>query len=94
MAATGVGVAYSFVAMSRRDEANSICPTDCSDTNGVNAWNRAHSAGNIATGAFIVGAAGIASGVAVWLLAKPAADGAPGSQISLGPGGIQLAGRW
>ena len=94
VAAIGVGVAYSFVAMSRRDEASSICSNACGDTNGVDAWNRANSAGNIATGAFIVGAAGVASGVVVWLLAKPAAEGAPGSQISLGPGGIQLTGRW
>ena len=92
--ATGVGVAYNFVAMSRRDHATSICPNDCSDPTGVNAWNDAHSAGNIATGAFIIGAAAIASGVAVWLLAKPTAEGAPASQISLGPGGIQVAGRW
>ena len=94
VAAIGVGVAYSFVAMSRRDHASSICPSDCSDTDGVNAWNDARSAGNIATGAFIVGAAGIASGVVVWLLAKPAADGTPRTQIGVGPGGIQLAGRW
>jgi len=61
---------------------------------GVNAWNDAHSAGNIATGAFIVGGAAIASGVAVWLLAKPAAESPTASQISFGPGGIQVAGRW
>jgi hypothetical protein len=94
VAAIGVGVAYSFVAMSRRDEASSICPTDCPDMKGISAWNRANSAGTIATGAFIVGAAGIASGIVVWLLAKPATDAAPSSQISLGPGGIQLTGRW
>jgi len=92
--ATGVGVAYTFVAMSRRDHANSICPNDCTDMIGVNAWNDAHSAGNIATGAFIVGGAAIASGVAVWLLAKPAAESPTASQISFGPGGIQVAGRW
>jgi len=92
--ATGVGVAYSFVAMSRRDHATSICPNDCSDPNGVNAWSNARSAGNIATGSFIVGAAAIASGVAVWLIAKPTAEGAPAAQISLGPGGIQVGGRW
>jgi len=94
VAATGVGVAYGFVAMSRRDEANSICSSECADRRGVNAWQDAHSAGNIATGAFIVGAVGIATGVVVWLLAKPAADGAPGAQIALGPGVIQLGGRW
>ena len=89
VAAIGVGGAYTFVAMSRRNEASSICPTNCDDTYGLNAWKRANSAGTVATGAFIVGAAGIASGAVVWLLAKPAADGAPGSPISLGPGGIQ-----
>jgi len=94
VAATGVGVAFSFVAMSRRDTANGICPGDCASTEGVEAWKRATSAGNIATGAFIVGAAGIASGVAVWLLAKPGSDGAPATQISFGPGGIQMTGRW
>jgi hypothetical protein len=92
--ATGVGVAYSFVAMSRRDHASSICPNDCPNQTGVTAWSDARSAGNIATGSFIVGAVSIASGVAVWLLAKPTAEGAPAPQISLGPGGIQLAGRW
>jgi len=92
--ATGVGVAYGFVAMSRRDHASSICPNDCPDMSGVNAWHDAHSAGDIATGAFIVGAAGIASGVVVWLLAKPTAESAPATQISLGPGGIQIGGRW
>jgi hypothetical protein len=92
--ATGVGVAYSIVAMSRRDHASSICPNDCPNVNGVNAWNDAHAAGNIATGAFIVGAAAIASGVAVWLLARPAGERPPASQISLGPGGIQVEGRW
>jgi len=94
VAATGVGVAYGFVAMSRRDEASSICPSVCADMKGVNAWHDAHSAGNIATGGFIVGAVGIATGVVVLLLAKPTADGAAGSRVSFGPGGIQLAGRW
>jgi hypothetical protein len=94
VAATGVGVAYGFIAMSRRDEASSICPSACPEMKGVKEWNDARSAGNIATGAFIIGAAGLATGVVVWLLAKPAPDGAPGTQISLGPGGIRVAGRW
>src|SRR4029079_9777270 len=55
--ATGVGVAYSFVAMSRRDHATSICPNDCSEPNGVNAWSDAKSAGNIATAYCRVGLA-------------------------------------
>ena len=94
VAATGVGVAYGFVAMSRRDEASSICPSECADMKGVNAWHDAHSAGNIATGGFIVGAVGIATGVVILLLARPNADGAVDSRVSVGPGGIQVAGRW
>ena len=94
VAATGVGVAYGFVAMSRRDEASTICPSACPDMKGVNEWNDARSAGNIATGAFIVGAVGIASGVVVWLLARPAADGAPGHRSAWGPveSSLQVAG--
>jgi hypothetical protein len=93
--ATGVGVAYGVIAMSRKNDANNVCPEEqCNDQPGVNAWNRAHSAGNISTGAFIIGAAGIASGIAVWFLAKPAADGDRSTQISLGPGGLRLEGRW
>jgi hypothetical protein len=94
VAAAGVGVAYSFVAVSRRDTATGICPGDCNTKEGVEAWNRANTAGDVATGALIVGAAGIVSGVVVWLLAKPPADGAPASQVSFGPGGVHLTGRW
>lgn len=95
VAATGVGIAYGLITMSRKDQANSICPTQqCDTTPGVDAWIRAHDAGNISTGAFIIGAAGIVSGAAVWFLAKPKADGAAGTQISVGPGGLQVRGSW
>ncbi len=95
VAATGVGVAYGLIAMSRRDSAKAICSTDqCSDHRGSDRWNQALSAGNVSTGAFVIGAAGIASGVIVWLSAKPSADGALGPQISLGPRGLQVGGSW
>jgi hypothetical protein len=95
VAATGLGVAYGFVAMSRRETANNLCPTSqCNGQDGSDAWNRAHSAGNISTGSFIVGAAGIASGVVIWLRAKPTTDTATGPQVSLGPAGLQVEGRW
>ena len=95
VAATGVGIAYGLITMSRKDQANNICPTQqCGTQPGVDAWIRTHDAGNIATGAFIIGAAGIVSGAAVWFLAKPKSDGAAGTQISLGPGGLQVRGSW
>jgi hypothetical protein len=95
LAASGVGVAYGLVAKSLRDEANGLCPKpQCPDQSGVDRWNQASSAAGIATGAFVIGAAGIASGVVIWLSGKPAADGVRGPQISLGPGRIQVSGRW
>jgi hypothetical protein len=95
VAATGLGVAYSLIAMSRRETANNLCPTtQCTGQDGLDAWSSANTAGNIATGAFIVGAAGLASGLVIWLRAKPAADTAPGAQISLGPAGLQVGGKW
>ena len=95
VAATGLGVAYGLVAMSRRDEANNVCPMpQCPTQHGVDLWSDTRSAANISTGAFIVGAAGIASGLVIWLRAKPTTDAAPSPQISLGPGGFQLQGQW
>jgi hypothetical protein len=91
VAATGVGIAYGLIAMSRRNEANDVCPAQCADQT---QWNSARSAGNVATGALIVGAVGIASGVVIWLRTRPASDVAPGAQVGLGPGGLLLRGRW
>jgi hypothetical protein len=91
VAATGVGIAYGLIAMSRRNEANGVCPAQCADQT---LWNSARSAGNVATGALIVGAVGIASGVVIWLRTRPASDVAPGAQVGLGPGGLLLRGRW
>jgi hypothetical protein len=94
VAATGVGVAYGLIAKSRKDDANQLCPMpQCPNQKGVDRWNDAGTAASIATGAFVIGAAGIASGVFIWLRDKPA-DSASGPQISLGPRGLQLQGSW
>jgi hypothetical protein len=95
VAATGVGVAYGLIANSRKDDANQLCPMpQCLTQKGVDRWNEAGSAASIATGAFVIGAAGIASGAFIWLRDKPAGDTASGPQISLGPRGFQLQGSW
>jgi hypothetical protein len=80
--------------MSRRNQANDACPALCTNTTQVDLWNSARSAGNVATGALIIGAAGIGSGVVIWLRTKPTSDVAPATQIGLGPGGLELRGRW
>jgi hypothetical protein len=72
-----------------------LCPDPkCPDQDGVDRWNDAASAATIATGAFVIGAAGIASGVVLWLRGEPTADSAPGPRVSLGPGGFQVVGSW
>jgi hypothetical protein len=94
LAAIGVGTAYGLVAISRRNSASAVCPAACADPSGVALWNRARSAGEGATVAFIVGAAGVAAGVTMWLVAKPESPEAPAARLSLGPGVVQLSGRW
>jgi hypothetical protein len=94
VAAIGVGALYGSIAMSRKAEAQAACPGQCADQDGVNKWDGAFSAGNISTGAFVVGAAAIASGAFVWWRARPAANGVPETQVSLGPGGLRVLGRW
>jgi hypothetical protein len=95
VAALGVGIGYGLVAISRRDAAAAICQAQCTPgTDGVERWNRARAAGDVATVASLVGIVGVASGVTLWLLAKPHAAQAPRAQVSLAPGFVQVVGRW
>jgi hypothetical protein len=89
----GVGTAFALTAISRRDTASAICPAQCTDGAGVDAWNRARSAGDVATVGFVAGAAGLATGIALWLLSDPP-DRSGGTQVSLGPGLVEVVGRW
>jgi hypothetical protein len=94
VAALGVGIGYGLIAISRRDAAATICPAQCANPDGVDRWNRARSAGDIATVASLVGIASLAGGVTLWMIAKPHAAPAPRVQVSLAPGFIRVDGRW
>jgi hypothetical protein len=95
VAGIGVGTAYALIAISRRDDAAAACPThECGTSDGVARWNRARSAGDVATVASLVGIAGLAGGVTLWLSTNPHAEQASGAQVSLAPGFIQVLGRW
>jgi hypothetical protein len=91
--ALGVGATYALVAISRRDAASAACPAACADPPAVEQWNRARSAGDIATVGFVTGAAAVAGGVTLWLLAKPGAEPAR-AQLSFGPRSVGVFGRW
>jgi hypothetical protein len=89
----GLGIGYGLASMSKHDDAAKACPRTCSDQHGVDLWNQARAAGNVSTAAFIVAAAGLAGGAALWFTApRPAPAGT--TQIGLGLGTLQLRGTW
>jgi hypothetical protein len=90
----GVGIGYGLESLSKHHQAAQVCPDVCADQGGVDLWNSAVSAGNVATVGFIVGAAGLAGGAVLWFTAAPAAHDAGGTQVGLGPGTVQLKGAW
>jgi hypothetical protein len=92
----GLGIGYGLDAKSKRDTARADCPTPtCPDMNGSTLWDSAVSAGNVATIAFVVSGAALATGAVLWFTAKPGSrerDG--GTQVGFGPGTLQLRGTW
>jgi hypothetical protein len=95
VAALGVGMGYAVAAIARRDAASVNCPTSqCAKSEDVARWNSARSAGNVATVASVVGAASLAGGVTLWLIAKPHAGAPPNTQVSLAPGFVEVLARW
>jgi hypothetical protein len=87
----GVGTAFGLMTISKKHDAETVCPDQCASEAGVAAWNDAHSAGNISTVAFVVGGLGVVGGAALWFTAP---SGGPGARLGLGPSGVQLKGAW
>lgn len=80
--AGGVGIAgmiagsvFGLTAVSRRDEARELCPDDCADDAGVEAWRDAKRAGDASTAAFLVGGAALATGLVLWVTAPDESAG-------------------
>jgi hypothetical protein len=94
VASLGVGTAAALVAISRRDSASAVCPSACRDQSGVDLWNGARNAGDVATGAFIVGASAVVGAGALWLVSQRTGQQATSTQVSLGPRLLQIAGWW
>jgi hypothetical protein len=92
----GLGAVFGWQALSKRDDAQKICPTVCADEDGVRMWQDARRAGNISTGAFIAGGVGLAGAALLWLTASPERPVAPSAGVDVGPGQVTMAlrGRW
>lgn len=71
-----IGIGFGLDSLSKHDAAAQSCRSQC-DQHGLDLWSEARSAGNVSTVAFIIGAAGLASGTALWLVSKPESKPAP-----------------
>jgi tetratricopeptide (TPR) repeat protein len=89
-----VGSIFGLKSFSKHDQAAAVCDPECHDQGGLALKDEAKSAGNISTAAFIVGAAALAGGAALWLTAGPNTATSPAPQVGFGPGAILVKGAW
>ncbi|MGC4091036.1 MAG: hypothetical protein QM756_24810 [Polyangiaceae bacterium] len=87
----GVGSVFGLTAMSRKKDAEKVCPDVCEDDAGVKAWKDARSAGNLATVGFIVGGVGLAAAAVLWFTAPQTSGQA---QVGFGLDGVRVRGTW
>jgi hypothetical protein len=89
-----VGSVFGLKSKAKHDDAKA-CGTTCPDVPSHDANQDALKFGNISTVAFIVGAVGIASGVTLWLTAKPSqASSSSSAQVGVGLGSLQFRGSF
>lgn len=90
----GVGTVFGFKSKANHAEAEKYCNgNECSDPRGVSAGNDAHAAGNVSTVAMIVGGVGLAGAAVLWFTAPQASQSAS-AQLGVGPGSLQVRGRF
>jgi hypothetical protein len=69
----GVGAIFGVRSLSKRDAAAKRCPNNLCDAEGVSLGDSAHSAATLSTVGMIVGVAGVATGVTLFVLSRPSA---------------------
>lgn len=87
------GAIFGVAAMSKKNDAENVCPGACSTQAGVKDWSDAKSAGNASTAFFVVGALGLAGGAVLWFTAPSSSHGSR-PQVGVWPGGVQVKGTW
>jgi hypothetical protein len=94
-----IGAVFGLSSKSKHDASLLNCHAALCNADGVTERNDARSAGNVSTGAFIVGGLGIAGGLALWFTA-PTPDGGQTAGVGLAPEigrdrqGLILKGTW
>lgn len=87
-----IGSIFGLKSKSDHDEAEKYCDgSRCTDARGVSAGDSAYSAGNVSTVAMVVGGAGLAAGVTLWLTA-PRTSATAGFSVT--PTSLQLRGTF
>lgn len=91
-----VGSVFGLQSLSKHNDVVARCPTGtaCQDPNDAALKNEAITAGNIATGAFILGGAGLAAGTILWFTAGSTSKSSTTARVGIGPGSVVLQGTW
>ena len=94
--ALGVGVGFGLHSLAQGRERDRLCPTadqalGCS-LEAKRAADAAITAGNLSTVGWVVGGLGLGSAVVLWLTASERAQ--RGASVSIGPGNLQVSGRF
>lgn len=94
----GVGTALAVSAKAAYNSSLTSCPVDknrCTPA-GVSERDDARTQGNIATAAFLIGTAALATGVVLWVTApsEPSSTTMGSLQVSPSVGGMTMSGRW
>ena len=93
IAGVAVGAVFGADALSKRDEAEKVCPDACADSRGVERWHDAKTTGNRATVAFAVGGALLAGAGLLWLTA-PGDPATRHLELGLGAGTVSMRSQW
>jgi len=89
----GLGTTYGVLALSRKSDAESVCPGSavCATPEGVSKWSSAASAANVSTFMFVVAGLGALEAAVLWLTPGPSQTS---TQVGLGPGVLSLRRSW
>jgi hypothetical protein len=89
----GVGTAFGLIAMSKKNDAQSLCPDRCATQDGVSKWSDAAVAGNVSTVAFAAGGVALVAAGVLWFTAPRTASGTS-ARLGVGPGRLEVQGSW
>jgi hypothetical protein len=90
----GFGTAYGISAVSRKSDAQSVCPgsLQCATPEGVSKWHDAEWAASTSTFMFVIGCAGLLEAAVFWF--TPSSKSATNTQVGFGPGSVRVQGTW